>query len=832
MHRIRNNPTDTPTCAEPATDTRFLQSNFSFLNKDRAHWAPFFLSLGACAMVSSTMFSAVPVYAATANVVVTTVAVPSTKAAPLTTERVSAASRYVSRVSREPAAIEGPTTLYRNPIGSGFYLYNDGDASTVAQRELNERLLDNRLLLAQEQTNQPAAAPEDPAQPPALTVPVTPDNSEPATPNPPADNNANGDNASGGNAAPNPVTPPAPGDTALTPDTPITPDAGAIGSVAEAEGRPIANVRVVGNRVVPAETILLQATGTRPGAAFSSRQIQLDRQRIDALGFFAAVQYQVFPNLEDPARIDVVFTVIENRVVTGFQFEGNTQIKAEDLQKVLETKTGAVLNRNTINADVEKVQNLYRERGFFGLVSESRQLENGNVLYVIREAAVSRVDISGLKKTRETLVRRMIRTSRGDTFSAVQVRQDLNRIYDMGFFEDVSFRVADDPDAPGSVIVTIVVKEKRTGQLSLGAGFDNRSRITGFASIGESNFRGTGNRIGASVEIGGRRSFELSFGDPFIGRNNASFDISVFDRTSFREPRAVEKIFRPTPTPPPTGTPTPPPSGGGKKNRDNRANYEERRRGLRSNYTQPLDENRTRNFLFGLRNESADLFRIGGRDRGPSPTPTGTPPPEPTRRPGRRLPISSTGRIFAPSIGFLRDKRDIRLEPSRGGREQIILEKSFDFLGGTTDFTKVDIDLRRYVPLIGAPKPDELPRLVLAGRAVFGRSFGELPAFEQYFIGGPDTVRGYETDVQFGDNQFYTNLELRYRFNRQFQFVGFADAGAASGGRFESSRTGLLSSVGIGLRVRTPIGPIRLDLARPLQGGDGFKTHFAIGPTF
>jgi outer membrane protein insertion porin family len=578
--------------------------------------------------------------------------------------------------------------------------------------------------------------------------------------------------------------------------------------VAEAEGRPIANVRVVGNRVVPSETVLLQATGTRPGAAFSSRQIELDRQRIRALGFFASVQYQVFPNLEDPNRIDVVFTVVENRVVTGFQFQGNTQIKAEDLQKALETKTGGVLNINTINTDVEKIQNLYRERGFFGLVVDSSQLENGNVLYVIREAGVSRVDISGLKKTRETLVRRMIRTKRGDTFSAVQVRQDLNRIYDMGFFEDVSFRVADDPDAPGSVIVTIVVKEKRTGQLSLGAGFDNRSRITGFASIGESNFRGTGNRIGASVELGGRRSFELSFGDPFIGQKNASFDISLFDRTSFREPRAVERIIRPDPEEPEEPD---------DKNRSR--TYEERRRGLRANYTQPLDENRTRNFLFGVRNESAELFRRGGIKDGEEEI-------------ENRLPISSTGRIFAPSIGFLRDKRDLRLEPSRGGREQFILEKSFSVLGGTTDFTKVDVDLRRYVPLLRAAKPDELPRLVLAGRLVYGRSFGSLPAFEQYFVGGPDTVRGYGTDVQFGDNQFYTNLELRFRFNKQFQFVGFADAGGASGGRFESEKSGLLSSVGIGLRVRTPIGPIRLDLAQPLRGGNGFKTHFAIGPTF
>ncbi|HEX8235437.1 MAG TPA: BamA/TamA family outer membrane protein [Abditibacteriaceae bacterium] len=811
MHRIRNNPTDTPTSAEPATATRFLQSNFSFLYKDRAHWAPFFLSLKAGALVSSTLvsstlastalFSATAVHAASAKVVVTEVAA-SSNVTPLTTERVSEASRKVSRAAGKELTIHGSTTLYHKPAGPNFYLSNYNDASPTAQRELNERLLDNRLLLAQEQTNQPAAAPEDPAQPPALIVPVTPDNSTPATPNPPADNNANTGTA-GGNAT-TPTVPPV-GSTPVTPETPTTPESGAIGSVAAAEGRPIADVRVVGNRVVPTETVLLQATGTRPGAAFSSRQIELDRQRIDALGFFASVQYQVFPNLADPERIDVVFTVIENRVVTGFQFQGNTQIKAEDLQKVLETKTGGVLNRNTINADVEKIQNLYRERGFFGLVSESRQLENGTVLYVVREAAVSRVDISGLKKTRETLVRRMIRTTRGNTFSAVQVRQDLNRIYDMGFFEDVSFRVADDPDAPGSVIVTIVVKEKRTGQLSLGAGFDNRSRITGFASIGESNFRGTGNRIGASIELGGRQSFELSFGDPFIGQKNASFDISIFDRTSYREPRAVEKIIDP--------------QNPDDDDKNRSRTYEETRRGLRANFTQPFDEDRTRNFLFGVRNERAELFRIEGKDADEDGN-------------NDRLPISSTGTIFAPSIGFLRDKRDLRLDPSRGGREQFILEKSFSVLGGTTDFTKLDVDIRRYVPLIGAAKPEDLPRLVLAGRLVYGRSFGELPAFEQYFVGGPDTVRGYGTDVQFGDNQFYTNLELRFRFNRQFQFVGFADAGGASGGRFESAKTGLLSSVGVGVRVRTPIGPIRLDIAQPLQGGNGFKTHFAIGPTF
>lgn len=365
----------------------------------------------------------------------------------------------------------------------------------------------------------------------------------------------------------------------------------------------------------------------------------------------------------------------------------------------------------------------------------------------------------------------------------------------MGFFEDIVPKITDDPDKPAQAIITFTVKEKRTGQLSLGAGFDNRSRITGFASVAESNFRGTGRSVSASIELGGRRTYELGFADPFVGNKNAGYDISVFNRTVFREPRAVRAVV----------------GNGGTD--DKTINYQEQRTGVRGNFTQPLDYDRTRNLLFGLRAESAKLFQTDEQGQ-----------IDPIS-----LPESASGRVVALSFGFLRDKRDLRIDPSRGGREQLILEKGFSALGGTTNFTKVDLDLRRYIPIIRSAKTGEPPRLIFAGRLVAGRSFGQLPAFEQYFVGGPDTVRGYETDELYGDNQIYSNLELRYRFNRSFQIVGFVDAGKAFGGQFSSTETRLLKSVGAGIRLRTPIGPVRLDIAR---GDGGIKTHFGIGPTF
>jgi outer membrane protein insertion porin family len=456
----------------------------------------------------------------------------------------------------------------------------------------------------------------------------------------------------------------------------------------------------------------------------------------------------------------------------------------------VQSKIGAVLNNNTLNDDVARIQDLYRQRGFAALVTEVKQQEDGTVLFIIQEAKVSKVNISGLKKTRESLLRKLIRTKPEDAFDQRRLQQDLNRLYDTGFFEDVTYKLDDDPDKAGYLIITIGIKEKRTGTFTLGVGFDSRSKISGFLTLSETNFRGTGRRVAGSVEIGSVRTFDISYGNPFVGNRNASYNASLYSRRIYREPRAVNLI---------TGQPED-------------AFYEERRTGGRVDYTMPLDYDRTKSLLFGFRNEKARLFRT---DLNGNATP---------------LPGVATGKIFAPSLGYVRDRRDLRLDPSRGSRQQVIVEKSFSILGGDSSFTKIDLDLRHYIPLMKGAKPTDQPKLVLAGRLVVGKSFGQLPAFEQYFIGGSDTVRGYDTDQQFGDNQIYGNLEVRYRLQRKFQIVGFFDIGSAYGGNFSSSGSfNTLTGIGAGIRVQTPIGPIRLDIGK---GDDGIRTHFGIGSTF
>lgn len=639
------------------------------------------------------------------------------------------------------------------------------------------------------QPNQPAAAPDAKTEPEGLKIPVGKDKKDEGTP-------PTTEPRTGGSTLPRPggSTLPAP-----TITTPATNDAANQAgpndaAIAQAEGREVAQVRIVGLRVIPEESVLLQATNTRRGAAFARRQADLDRAKITAMGFFASVQYQVTPNIDDPAKVDVAFVVVENRVVTGFKIDGNKSVPLDELLKVVKTQSGAVLNNNTLNEDVERLQNLYRERGYAALVTDVKQNEDGNVSFTLREASVSKVVFSGLRKTRESLLRKLIRTKPGDAFDQKRLQRDLNQIYDTGFFEDVTYKIDDDPDNPGALIITISLKEKRTGTFTLGVGFDSRSKISGFVTLAETNFQGSGRRVAGSVEVGSQQTFDLSYGNPFIGPKNASYNASIYSRRIFREPRVVNLITHLPDT----------------------LFYEERRTGVRLDFTVPLDLDRTKSFIIGFRNEKAKLQQSNI---------AGTP-----IDPNNPLKSFNAGTVLAPSIGFVRDKRDLRLDPSRGSREQIILEKSFAVLGSDSSFTKLDLDFRRYIPLLKAPSRNELPKLVFASRLVLGKSIGQLPAFEQYFVGGSDTIRGYETDEQFGDNQVYGNVELRYRLQRKFQLVGFVDGGSAYGGTFTSNKSfNALVGYGAGIRVQTPIGPLRLDLGR---GNDGVHTHFGIGAQF
>jgi len=190
------------------------------------------------------------------------------------------------------------------------------------------------------------------------------------------------------------------------------------------------------------------------------------------------------------------------------------------------------------------------------------------------------------------------------------------------------------------------------------------------------------------------------------------------------------------------------------------------------------------------------------------------------------------GAAFAPrevrsvTLAVSADTRDSTYNPRRGSYTQLSTEVAGVF--GGADFNKYVVDTRRHIP-IGAQN-------VLAMRLLGGVVTGEAPYLEQFLIGGHESLRGYRTDRFAGSRMAILNTEYRFPLTGNLLGVVFVDVGDAWGGAiardpfFQGDET-YTSHVGygVGIRVRTPIGPLRLDLG---FSEEGTETHFGARHMF
>ncbi|MEZ0324942.1 MAG: BamA/TamA family outer membrane protein, partial [Fimbriimonas sp.] len=156
---------------------------------------------------------------------------------------------------------------------------------------------------------------------------------------------------------------------------------------------------------------------------------------------------------------------------------------------------------------------------------------------------------------------------------------------------------------------------------------------------------------------------------------------------------------------------------------------------------------------------------------------------------------------------------------------------------GNKTFLKTTVEYRRYWSP-GPPRGRELdaPRKVVAARLKLGNISGTSPFFEQFFVGGSDSLRGYDEDRFWGNNMFVGTLEYRHPIQKSFNAIAFVDYGGAWGGYgsvnnfAQSAKPKFQVGFGVGLSFRTPLGPIRLDLGFDQKGKS--RTHFLIGTSF
>lgn len=576
-----------------------------------------------------------------------------------------------------------------------------------------------------------------------------------------------------------------------------------------AQDRPVGEILVRGNQNVAKETILATMQ-TKVGQPYREELIQRDRRTLTDLNLFQDVK--IYASLMDDDRWRVTVEVLEWPMVSRIVIQGNTVVTEDEVRAVIQTKEGEMFNPAHLVPDANAISDLYRSKGYFAQVVryEPSASDSGTVEIQIVETRVNRIIFIGLTKTKPGVLKRLMDQEEGQLLHSPTLTSDYRRLVDTQWFEgfDPSVREAGEI---GSVDLILNFTETRTGLFNVGVQLDPRNRLAGILNVTETNFRGTGQSIGINLlqsTQGLGTSISLNYANPILDSKRTALAASVFSQ----ETLVFGRTFF---------------GGGEGLGTDNR--FTQRRSGATVSLSREL--NRNNRVAVGLRSELVDT-----NDFLPNP--------------GEEF-VLQDGIVTSISLSFVSNRRDISIEPSHGDWLRVSLEPSFIDIRsvggeregyailGTGFFTRLTFDYRRYFSKGGPRSPemfDTEARTVIATRLYAGTIFGQVPFFEQFFIGGVNGVRGYPEDRFWGRSALLAQVELRYPIQKAFNLVGFVDYGGAWDGydgirTFGQSRDfDLHLGYGVGISFRTALGPIRLDLGFDEHGNS--RTHFTIGSSF
>jgi outer membrane protein insertion porin family len=569
----------------------------------------------------------------------------------------------------------------------------------------------------------------------------------------------------------------------------------------------IREIIVRGNAQIQREAIVA-AMRSRPDGPFLQAELTNDEQAIRDLGFFSDVK--VLSRSLGPGEWQIVVEVAENPVVREIRVIGNTVIPTEAILKAITQPVGEVYNLRNARPTSDAITQLYQEKGYFAQADIAPLEGSPNTLNIqVIERTVNQILVQGLTRTQDRVIRRLIKTKDGEAFSEFKWETDRRRIDSTQWFESVNARSRATEEL-GKFDLLLEVKEARTAQIAVGAALDPRSRLAGNLRYFDTNFRGTGQSVGMTLQqdtSGGGLSVTADYSNPFMDNRDTSLSVRAFSRiNSYFSGSGIGGSDSPTGT----------------------GRFDERRTGGSVGLSRPFRE--VYGASVGLTFERVQTVNFDVNDA--------------TRF------IQQDGDLAVLNLALIRDRRDVALDPNEGDYLRFSLEPGFSNItriggavGGETEllgrntFLRSNLEYKAFFsrrPPRG--KPLDTPRQVVAVRARYGAITGRVPFFEQLFVGGSDSLRGYSDQRFWGKQMALASAEYRFPIQRSFTLIGFADYGGAWGGfgtiqDFTQSRTPRLRlGYGAGVAFRTPLGAIRIDFGFNQEGGS--RTHFSIGGSF
>ncbi len=504
---------------------------------------------------------------------------------------------------------------------------------------------------------------------------------------------------------------------------------------------------------------ILSAVEIEVGDQFNSDQIKSDMQSIYDLGYFQDVKVN-FQNFE--GGLKVIFNVVENPKIQEINIEG---LEVYDKAQVVEwmgVSQGSILNVNKLNSGLKNVITKYQDNGYIIVNFTDVNISDKGVLNVVLDLGhINDIKLKGNLKTKDYVIMREIGLKKGQVLNINDVRTASRNIYKLNYFTDINPELKRISEDGNEVNIIFNLTEKKTGNFNFGGGYSSRDGWFGFVRVKETNLGGNGQTIGFDYQFGKNDYYNLNFQEPYLMGNPTSFGLNVYDRYTDKE------------------------------------NYTERSVGGSVSLGHDLLYGWRGTLRYRLENTTINALSSEYED--------------------------SETELRSVTFSVDKDTTNYPYNPTSGRNDTLSIEHAGNFLGGDADFTKYNVDLRRYYPGFTG---EQSWALRLRG----GYSTGELPLSEKYSLGGSDTLRGYELYSFTGDHSLLTQIEYRIPFMDNLTGVIFADAGQTWDKGENIVVDDLNLGKGLGVRINTPIGQIRLDYGwNDEQKG---TAHFSLGNTF
>ena len=590
-------------------------------------------------------------------------------------------------------------------------------------------------------------------------------------------------------------------------------------SITEGEPAKISEIRIVGNKAFSESTLRnLFDLDTGGWLSWYTKSDRYSRAKLNAdietlRSYYLSRGYLEF-NLEStqvaisPNKKDIGITINvsegERFVVSGIKLEGNYLGKDDEFKSLVRIRPGEAYNADQVTQTTKAFTDYYGNFGYaFARVDARPEIDriNNRVALVLqgepsRRAYVRQLNVVGNSRTRDEVVRREFRQFEASWYDADKIRLSRDRVDRLGFFKEVSIETREVPGTPDQIDLTVNVVEKPTGSLSLGAGYSSGDGLGLSFGIKQENAFGSGNSLGVQINTSRiNRAIVFSTTDPYFTTDGVSRTIDVYHRTTspFQDPAFYKLVT----------------TGGSLR------------------FGVPFTESDT--VYFGLGVENTRIV-------------PGTSLPNSYLTYANQFGYSSTA--VPVTVGWARDRRDSALAPTDGVLQRVNGEWG---VGGDVRYVRATYQYQQYYPfskqLTGAFNVE-----LGLGRGVGDRPY---PLFKNFFGGGLGSVRGFEqgslgprdaiTDIALGGTKNVSfNTELLFPFpgagnDRTLRLYGFFDVGNVFSADEKVSFSAMRSSTGIGVSWISPVGPLRLAVARPLRtfAGDRIQTlQFQIGTSF